>query len=113
MAKKLTGNGIFESSRMILPEHKARIFEHSELSRRGGPRQRPNLTDTELEEIGQKLEESRKTSGVVNIYTWNRDDRINGIVSKIDGYQRKVKVDMLFGETELIKFEDIIKVERE
>lgn len=48
MTKKLEGNGLWESSRMMLPEHKETIIykQHEE-----GRKQRPELDAQEIELI--------------------------------------------------------------
>lgn len=58
MGKKLQGNGLFESSRMILPEHAARIRQHYVEETR---RSKPVLDSQEIEQIEQAL---------VNSYNW-------------------------------------------
>ncbi|WP_397386306.1 YolD-like family protein [Paenibacillus sp. VCA1] len=55
MAKKLEGNGLFESSRMILPEHREaynRYMTHKDL------RPKPVIDEQEWQQIGQALQDS-------------------------------------------------------
>ncbi|UJF32156.1 YolD-like family protein [Paenibacillus hexagrammi] len=52
MSKKLTNNGLWESSRMMLPEHKLRIQEASQVL---GKLALPELDEQEQEEIGRQL----------------------------------------------------------
>jgi hypothetical protein len=48
MSKKLTGNGRWESSRIIIPEHKEAMIRHDIESKK---LKRPNLTDEEKEYV--------------------------------------------------------------
>lgn len=45
MGKKLVGNGIFESSRMILPEHIKAIVRHKEMFKKDRPTERPTIDE--------------------------------------------------------------------
>ncbi len=47
MSKKLQGNGLWESSRMMLPEHKETIIQHRY---EFGRRSRPTIDEQELNE---------------------------------------------------------------
>ncbi|WP_245583106.1 YolD-like family protein [Paenibacillus daejeonensis] len=55
MVEKLEGNGLWESSRMILPEHRTRHKEQRRLLQR---RDRINLDEQELEQMQECLAES-------------------------------------------------------
>jgi catalase (peroxidase I) len=54
---KLTpgSNLLWESSRMILPEHKERILSHRDEVRRGGRRERPVMDEQEWERINEAI----------------------------------------------------------
>lgn len=60
MPNKLTegSNLLWESSRIILPEHKERIRIRREEARRGGKRDRPELDEQEWERINEAITRS-------------------------------------------------------
>ncbi|GEM05523.1 hypothetical protein HMI01_25110 [Halolactibacillus miurensis] len=66
MINKLSegSNLIWESSRMILPEHKARIREHDLTP---PPKERPLLSEDQLTQINQSLSIAIKTKGLVTL----------------------------------------------
>lgn len=82
MRKILEGNGLWESSRMMLPEHKERINLHNANK---DNRQRISLDDQELEQIGRKLTESleRRTIVTVRLYDENEQLQVVGMVDRI------------------------------
>lgn len=83
MRKKLEGIGMWESSRMMLPEHRGRINEHnSTLSLR----ERPNLDDQELEQIGRRLQESYNTRSLITVRMFHPTEQLQvvGMVDRID-----------------------------
>ncbi|WP_364140623.1 YolD-like family protein [Paenibacillus sp. LPE1-1-1.1] len=55
LSKKLTGNGFWESSRMMLPEYKSRIIE---LAQQQKKRDRIQLDEQEWESISQAVGDS-------------------------------------------------------
>jgi hypothetical protein len=101
---------MWESSRMMLPEHRLRINEHGDINLKGGPRKRPVLDDQEIEDMSRKLQESLSKHIEVAIDVWDRDDPVQGVVTKIDTYFRRITVDLFWGETETIRLDNIIKV---
>ncbi len=58
MSKKLEGNGLWESSRIIIPEHKEVYLKLMKDRQRGG---KPELDDQEAQLIEQALIESYNT----------------------------------------------------
>lgn len=110
MGKKLEGNGLFESSRMMLPEHKAQFAAKQKET---GHRQRPLLDDQALEQYALLLLESteRQTDVVICVFDPVRDETVQGRVVKIDFTLRRVKV-ACAGETVSIRFADIVNVTR-
>jgi len=66
MVNKLSegSNLIWESSRMILPEHKARIREHNLTP---PPKNRPTLSEDRLTEINQRLSIAIETGASVTL----------------------------------------------
>lgn len=79
MANKLSGNGIYEGSRMILPEHKEAYLKHmAEQERRG----KPVLDEQAIEEIGRVLLDSYNQKTKVQLVVFNPfyDEEMSGIV---------------------------------
>lgn len=110
MGKKLEGNGLFESSRMMLPEHKAQfVSKQGEL----GHRRRPVLDDQALEQFALLLLESmeRQEEVAVGVFDPVRDDIVEGRVVKIDFTLQRVKLASAT-ETVSIRFADIVNVAR-
>lgn len=66
---KLTdrNNMLWESSRMILPEHKERIRSRRDEARRGGKRGRPELDEQRLEELQAAINEAIATRQPVSV----------------------------------------------
>lgn len=111
MSKKLQGNGVFESSRMMLPEHIKRYNEHSAVTRKGGPKKRPVIDDMEFDEMSRKLHESKQQHTEIELTVWGRDEPVSGVVSRIDMYSKRITLDQLWGNTETVKLDDIVAVE--
>src|SRR5690606_28009600 len=90
MSKKLQGNGLFESSRMMLPEHKEAYILHQQNLRKSPP---PHLDDQEMERISMLIAESmqlRKEVILVLLGEFNVTE-ITGVVTKIDLQQKNIK----------------------
>lgn len=107
--KKLEGNGLWESSRMMLPEHKEAIIQqqHEE-----GRRVRPILDAQELELIESALVESFQEHRTVNVRLFNEyeDIEITGIVVLIHTFRREIKLSIAVGEWQWIKIDEIVSV---
>ncbi|GAA0849313.1 YolD-like family protein [Paenibacillus glucanolyticus] len=107
--KLLDGNGLWESSRMMLPEHKYAINrkQHEE-----GRKNKPILDGQEIELIETALVESfhEHRSVTVQIFDEYQDVNFTGIVTVIHTYRREIKLSISSGEWEWIKIEDIISV---
>lgn len=91
MASKLTENGVYEGSRMILPEHReAYLAEMEEQKRRG----KPELDEQEIQQIGEVLFDSYKTSCSVDLLVFNPfyDEPVTGVVVGLDAATRRVKL---------------------
>lgn len=108
MTKKLEGNGLWESSRMMLPEHKERIRKwRQDVERR---REKPIPDEQAWEEWGRLLQESLQTSRFITITVFKpyEDLELTGQVHRFDqGMQRIL---FLHGQNTWVKFEDIIGV---
>ncbi|MEF3301696.1 YolD-like family protein [Paenibacillus sp. GYB003] len=110
MGKKLEGNGLFESSRMMLPEHREQLVRRRDES---GCRRRPSLDDQLLEQFALLLLESLEGHGEVAVGVFDpvRDDVVRGRVVQIDFTLRRIKM-ANDTETVSIRFADIVNVAR-
>jgi len=92
MAKKLESNGLWESSRMMLPEHKEQIHAWR---RRRERRSRPELDEQEWERIDAALNWSLRTRKPVRIRLYDPYEErvIIGAVERVDRLLRRVRVD--------------------
>lgn len=108
--KKLEGNGLWESSRIILPEHKnAMLHDQQEEMRR----ERPIVDEQELEVIGRQLQESRDRNQVIKLYLYDPfgEAVYQGIVLYIDAQLGKVKLRWSEDDWDWIWSKDIIRIE--
>ncbi|MGO4182783.1 YolD-like family protein [Paenibacillus sp. MCAF9] len=92
MRKKLEGNGLWESSRMMLPEHKLAINGLSDAAKR---RDRIQLDDQEWEHVSRAVSESLLGRKKVSIRLYHPLELLNviGIVERIDELKRRFMVD--------------------
>jgi len=104
MGKKLEGNGIWESSRMMLPEHVKTIIQHKEWFKRD-PQERPTLDEQEIEDMSRKLYESKEEQTSVTVERWERNPA-RGVVQLIDMRKRIIVVGQ-----EIVKIDEVIGVE--
>ncbi|MBP2240772.1 phenylpyruvate tautomerase PptA (4-oxalocrotonate tautomerase family) [Cytobacillus eiseniae] len=91
MSKKLQGNGLFESSRMMLPEHKEAFILHQKSLQK---KVRPLIDDQEKERLSQIIFEAmhdRKEVIFVLFEEFN-DRELRGIVVKVDQQQKKIQL---------------------
>ncbi|WP_410514556.1 YolD-like family protein [Paenibacillus sp. BR2-3] len=91
MGKKLEGNGLWESSRMMLPEHKSRIrSDERETQRRG----KPVLDDQKWEEMERTLLLSLRNHVRVNIVLFDpfEDVLLSGFITSIHAHTREIKL---------------------
>jgi hypothetical protein len=94
MTKKLEDNGLWESSRMMLPEHKLRIItDNYETQHKRSPK--PTLDEQEWEQIMRVLMESLglRISAQFRFYEEYEDCVAVGVVERVDPYLRKFSVD--------------------
>nr|WP_036619890.1 YolD-like family protein [Paenibacillus alvei] len=105
---KLNGNGIFEGSRFILPEHREAYLEQQhERSRR----QRPMIDEQEWEVIGGRLQQAMSERETVTLKMFDPFEQcqLTGQVVEIDSLNRRVRL-LLDGEKQWVKIEDILEV---
>lgn len=108
MSKKLQGNGIWESSRMMLPQHRERIVENQRLLRK---KTKPFIHEDEWEIIFQNINLSlnEQEPVKVTIFGENEYSELRGVVTSISQYQKKLKVENECGY-EWVDFDEIISV---
>lgn len=101
MRKKLEGNGLWESSRMMLPEHKIRINEHSESLKH---RQRIELDVDEIEQVMRALSASYQNRIPIELKMFDKLEELKviGIVERVNQLTKQFMVD-----GEWYKFADI------
>ncbi|MEC0125369.1 YolD-like family protein [Paenibacillus pabuli] len=108
MASKLTGNGIFEGSRIILPEHReAYLNEMSVQERRG----KPVLDEQEMQLIEEAIFESYQECKSITLTVFNPfdDEELRGVVTSIDKPSRRIKLVRGDEDYSWPRIEEIIK----
>ncbi|MEC0253635.1 YolD-like family protein [Paenibacillus lautus] len=105
--KRLEGNGLWESSRMMLPEHKVAI---NIKNKEEGRKERPILDSQELELIESTLAESFNEHKMITILLYDEyeDVKLNGIVTSLHIHRREIKLAIGPGDWQWIKVDDII-----
>lgn len=108
---KLDGNGLWEGSRMIIPEHRRAMNEQH---RRERLRSRIYLDDQELERIGRLITTSlqRRVPVTVRMFDEYEPLVVSGIVDGIDRSRGRFKVDgewFLIGDIEGVA--DVVDVD--
>ncbi|EHS57827.1 YolD-like family protein [Paenibacillus kribbensis] len=108
MGKKLEGNGIWESSRMILPEHRDAYLR---LMKEQGRRDKPTLDDQEMWQIEQALIISYNERKSITLRVFNPfdDEELCGLVTVINTSRREVKLSRGEEDFSWIKLEEIIE----
>ncbi|MBU7315996.1 YolD-like family protein [Paenibacillus oleatilyticus] len=105
MSKKLQGNGLWESSRMMLPEHRSQILKsNKELTRS----KMPVLHEDEITLINENVARSyaqKETLEVLIFGEWGNRKEI-GVVTSIH-HQKKFKLDFDEGY-EWIDFSEVL-----
>lgn len=104
--KKLRGNGLWESSRMMLPQHKEAIRRHRV---KLAERSKPELDEQRLEELSLTLGAASESGEAISVTTFGpyEDEVQIGIVEKIDPVQRYIKLRTEEGQV-WIPFADIV-----
>jgi hypothetical protein len=104
VSKKLKDNGLWESSRMMLPEHKQEIINHREKIHK---RKKPLLDEQELEPIFQSISKSLRTGREISIVVFGEIENtvVTGKVTKADSINNRIKV-----SGELVNVSDIINI---
>lgn len=109
MRKKLEGNGLWESSRMMLPEHAIRIIqdEHEQLRK-----VKPEIDPQEWELIDLALYHSMEDHAPVNLELFDPfNERIaKGIVMQVDLQLKRIKLRWSDEDWDWIEMSEIIAV---
>lgn len=108
---KLSGNGLWESSRMIIPQHKEALLRHQHEQHR---QERPQLDDQEWDDISSRLQWSMENREPVTLHLYDPFERceVSGIVVDIDMIGRRVRLRQ-DDDRSWISVEDILGVRDE
>lgn len=108
MSKKFTANGLWESNRMMLPQHKERINVHQAQKK---DIIKPHLHEDEREIIAQNIGISLRYTLVATfkIFHTSGYKYIQGIVVSIDPSHQRIKVELEEGHAS-IDFNSICSV---
>lgn len=108
VSKKLAANGLWESSRMMLPQHKEALLKHQHTQHR---RERPQLDEMVWDEISRQLQESLEDRKAITMELFDPFERreVSGIVVDIDMIGQRVRV-QVGEERNWIRVEDILGV---
>ena len=110
MSKKLTGNGFWESSRMMLPEHREALIKLRQEEWEVSKSKRPTRDEFELEELANKLMEAYNEKTELVLTVWGMNEPVRGKIVKLDADTKRVHVQR-FGEVKKIPFLDIMSAE--
>ncbi|MGG3506576.1 YolD-like family protein [Paenibacillus lautus] len=107
--KKLEGNGLWESSRMMLPEHKETIIRRQ---LEEGRKDRPTLDPQEMELIEQSLAESFHEHRIITLRLFDEyeNKELTGIVVLVHTFRREIKQSIAEGDWHWIKIDEIVSV---
>ncbi|CAM3234681.1 YolD-like family protein [Paenibacillus taichungensis] len=90
MSSKLNANGVYEGSRMILPEHREAYLAHMhEINRK----EKPILDEQEWQLIGLTLMESYQERVAITLTVFDPfdDSVMRGVVDQIDQNRKVIK----------------------
>ncbi|GKU79880.1 YolD-like family protein [Paenibacillus sp. L3-i20] len=90
--KKLEGNGLWESSRMILPEHRKAMNDYDKESKR---RSRISLDEQEWEDISRDVSESMAMRQQITLRMYHPFEELTivGVVDRVDQLKKRFMVD--------------------
>src|SRR5687768_14356175 len=92
MSKKLIGNGLWESSHMMLPEHVNAILSNN---RTRDYKHRKELDVQKLQEISDAVMRSMLTRQAIVLEMFDdcEDLKVIGVVEKVDLQLRRIRID--------------------
>jgi hypothetical protein len=105
LGKKLEGNGMWESSRMMLPEHREAILDQT---RNKDNKKRNELDEQELLLIETTIHQSMQHHQTLtfSLYDPHEDLKVIGLVERVDQRAKQIRVD-----GEWFDMRDIVAVE--
>lgn len=109
MRSRLEGNGLYESSRMIMPEHReAWLAQQEEMLEK----EKPMLDEQELQLIYSLLNDSfhQRIRVRVTVFDPIEDKVYEGIVSVVNTFLKEIKLVFEDGDWKYIKLATIISV---
>lgn len=111
MKGKLYGNGLWESSRMMLPEHKEAILRNNRSAQR---RKRTILDEQEMERISRMLATSLQAGTMIRMRLYGEweERELQGTVTATESGGGRVRLQTACG-SEWISVQDIVVVEVE
>ncbi|CAM3303830.1 hypothetical protein HP548_12160 [Paenibacillus taichungensis] len=111
MSKKLEANGLWESSRMMLPQHKERIIQHRTQIH---VQAKPLIHEDEWEIIAQNLRMSLNYTLVASIELFHErgNKYVKGIVTSVKDFGKKFKVETDTG-FETLDYDQMVSVKLE
>lgn len=109
MTKKLQGNGIWEASRMMLPQHKERINEHRTTLEK---KEKPVLHSDEKELLNQNISMSLYNRELIRVVIFGEYENreITGVVKSISEISSKFKLEIEEGY-EWVDFDEVISIQ--
>ncbi|MBT2289387.1 YolD-like family protein [Paenibacillus albidus] len=109
MRKKLEGNGLWESSRMMLVEHKQRILEDARCALL---QTKPDLDPQEQEEFERMLARSMEEHSAITVTLFDpqKNRQYRGIVMKVDRQLRRIKFRWSEDDWDWINLDEIVSV---
>jgi hypothetical protein len=109
MAKKLEDNGFWESSRMMLPQHKEQLLKQQTNDHK---RARPVLDDQEQELLSKSIGDALTSKSIVTVTVFGdfEDRQLTGVITKVDPYERTIQIRCSSG-LEVVPMADVLKVD--
>lgn len=106
MRSRLKDNGVYETSMIIMPEHREAWLAQCEQQKRRG---KPDLDDQEIQQISEVLVESYSSSCTVDLVLFSPfdDEHVSGVVVGLNKSHHSVKL-MLDEEYRWISLAEII-----
>lgn len=89
--KKLHGNGMWEASRMMLPEHRQAILQHRNEWKR---KEKPLLDEQRLDELSRQIVEAMQTNSVVRVEIYHpyRMQEVTGQITMLDTLNSRIEL---------------------
>jgi hypothetical protein len=108
--KKLRGNGLWESSRIILPQ-----FREAQMNHRNSlkAREKPELDEQRVEELSAAIAEAIMSGEETSVTTFSEygNKTTVGVVLKVDPLEHVIRLRMR-SDTVQINLEEIINISR-